>query len=211
MGRLSVADADWLAILHAGACGNDTACVVMPAATASGKSTLTTALMRSGLRFFSDDSAAIDRTTLQVVALPFALMLREGSWRVLAPYVPDLSAAPILERNGDRVRFLAPSSMVQSGRVTPKCLLFVQYQQGASPNLRKLTAFESLLGLQQSGFWLPHEERTIRSFLSWVQSMPSFHLTYSSLGDAIPIVHNLLRADLTAEDVPSESFLAAPD
>jgi hypothetical protein len=190
MARLARPNTEWLAILHAAACGTADRCIIVPAATNSGKSTLTAGLMHSGLHIFSDDSAAIDRQTRRVVPLPFALMLREGSWPVLAPYFPELDSAPTLFRNGDRVRFLQPHS--PPAPVPAQSLVFVQYQPGAPARLKPLNTFESLLSLQKSGFWVPHNRECIGEFVTWVQSLPAYELAYSSLADAISLVHSLL-------------------
>jgi hypothetical protein len=192
MGRLARPDTNWLAILHAAACATSHRCIILPAATNSGKSTLTAALMHSGLQVFSDDSAAIDRQTAQIVSLPFALMLREGSWPVLSPYFPELQSAPTFYRNGAYVRFLQPRSNGAMHALPPQCLLFTRYQPEGPAHLQTLTPFETLLGLQQSGFWVPHDRQNIAQFLSWLQSLPAHQLTYSRLSDAIPIVHRLL-------------------
>jgi hypothetical protein len=192
MARLARPGTDWLAILHAAACGTADRCVILPAATNSGKSTLTAALMHSGLHVFSDDSAAIDRQTRQVVSLPFALMVRKGSWPVLAPYFPELNSTPIFFRNGDYVRFLQPPLDPTIGSASAQCLLFVRYEPGAPAQIRPLTAFENLLELQKSGFWVPHQRDTIAQFVSLVQSLPGFQITYSELPDAISLVHRLL-------------------
>lgn len=195
MARRSRPGTEWLAILHAAACGTSSECVIMPAATNSGKSTLAAALMQAGLQLFSDDSAAIDRQTGQVVRMPFALMLREGSWPVLEPYFPDLAAAPILERSGYNVRFVAPRIDHSAWSAAPKCLLFVQFQPGAAVELHPLSEFERLLRLQKSGFWVPHTKANISAFLAWVQSIPAYEMTYSSLSDATWIVKGLLSTD----------------
>jgi hypothetical protein len=188
--------ADWLTILHAGACGTENACVVMPAETNVGKTTLTAALMHSGLRYLSDDSAAVDRNTLCVAPMPFALMVREGSWPVLASRFPELASAPILERNGWRVRFLAPLDNDLSSGVPAKCLLFIRFELGAATSLEPLTAFESLLRLQKSGFWVAHDRDSIAAFLSWLQSIPAYQAVYSDLDEATTLVHRLLAGDV---------------
>jgi len=190
--RVAQPGAEWLAILHAGACGAGTDCVIMPAETNVGKTTLTAALMHSGLRFLSDDSAAIDRRTLQVAVMPFALMLREGSWPVLASRFPELAAVPILERSGYNVRFLAPPTNNQLPAV-PKCLLFIEFRPDAVTTLNPLTPFESLLRLQKTGFWVAHDRVSIASFLSWIQSIPSYRATYSDLSEATALVRGLLN------------------
>jgi hypothetical protein len=58
--RLADPSRDWLAILHAGACALQSKCILFPASSHSGKTTLMAALMHSGFHFLSDDSAAID-------------------------------------------------------------------------------------------------------------------------------------------------------
>ncbi|HEY1947634.1 MAG TPA: PqqD family protein [Bryobacteraceae bacterium] len=189
-------DADWLTILHAGACGTGTACVVMPADTNAGKTTLTAALMHSGLQFFSDDSAAVDRHTMRVAPMPFALMIREGSWPVLASRFPELASAPVLERNGCNVRFLTPPSSQPGSGVPAKCLLFIEFKPGAATTLEPLTPFESLLRLQKSGFWVAHDRDSIGMFLSWLQSIPAYQAIYSDLDEATALVHRLLAGSL---------------
>ena len=185
---------EWFAILHAAACGTSTECILMPAATNSGKTTLAAALMQSGLHLFSDDSAAIDRRTMRVVDLPFALMLREGSWPVLEPYFPQLTSIPMLERNGDRVRFVAPPVDRLGQSATPKCLLFVEFQPAGPASLRPLMEFERLLRLQKSGFWVPHDQASIGAFLAWVQSIPAYEMVYSDLPEAIRVIRGLLSS-----------------
>jgi hypothetical protein len=194
MARLARPDTDWLAILHAAACGTSRRSIILPAATNSGKSTLTAALMHSGLYVLSDDSAAIDRQTEKIVSLPFALMLREGSWPVLSPYFPELDWAPTFYRNGDSVRFLCPRSDPGVTALAPQCLLFAHYEPGVPVLVQTLTTFEALLGLQKSGFWVPHDRESIAQFLSWLQSIPAYSLTYSQLSDAIPHVSSLLAS-----------------
>jgi Coenzyme PQQ synthesis protein D (PqqD) len=190
---------DWLALLHAGACGTDASCVIMPADTNVGKTTLTAALVHSGLHFLSDDSAAIDRNTMRVAPMPFALMVREGSWPVLNSRFPELASAPIYERNGWRVRFLAPPENKLGSGVPAKCLLFIEYRPGAATSLEPLTAFESLLRLQKSGFWVPHDRDSIGAFLSWMQSIPAYYAVYSDLDEATVLVHRLLADAPVAE------------
>jgi hypothetical protein len=192
LARVAEPGSDWLTILHAGACGTETGCVIIPAETNVGKTTLTAALMHSRLYFLSDDSAAIDRNTMRVAPMPFALMVREGSWSVLNSRFPELASAPIFERNGWRVRFLAPPENALGSGVPAKCLLFIEYRRGAVTSLEPLTAFESLLRLQKSGFWVPHDRDSIAVFLSWIQSIPAYQAVYSDLDEATALVHRLL-------------------
>ncbi len=192
LARVSQPNTDWLAILHAGACGTDTECVVMPAESNAGKTTLTAALMYSGLQFLADDSAAIDRQKMRVASMPFALMIREGSWPVLASRFPELASTPVLERSGCNVRFLAPPVSKSNLAAAAKCLLFIEFRPDAETTLDPLTPFESLLRLQKTGFWVAHDRASIGTFLSWIESIPSYQATYSDLAEAMAMVHRLL-------------------
>ncbi len=192
MARAVQPGAEWLAILHAGACGHEADCIVLAANTNKGKSTLTAALMHSGLRFLADDSVAIERRSLTVSSMPFALMLREGSWPVLASRFPELSSAPVLKRNGFNVRFLAPPVHQLEPGASAKCILFTEFKPGAAATLDPLTPFESLLRLENTGLWIPHERRSIESFLDWIQKVPAYDFSYSNLDEATALIRGLL-------------------
>ena len=190
--RLSYSGQDFLAVLHAGACGTESACVVLAAPTNSGKTTLTAALMNSGLHFLSDDMTAIDRTTMRIVPMPFALMVREGSWSVLRSTSPELDAAPILQRSGHKIRYLHPKAYSPSLNPLARHLVFNRFQPGSSTSLERITDFECLAHLKESGFWVAHDKESISLFLNWVQSVPSYRLTYSDLSGAVSEIHKLL-------------------
>jgi hypothetical protein len=135
---------------------------------------------------------AIDRTTMRIAPMPFALMVREGSWSVLRSFYPEMDDAPILSRGGDRVRFLRPTDRPASCRPIAKHLVFSRYQPGSPTSLDRVTDFESLVLLKESGFWVAHDPASISLFLNWVQSVQSYRLTYSDLSGAVSVLHELL-------------------
>jgi hypothetical protein len=194
IGRLAYdPHSEWLAILHAAALADPVTgnAVILAASTNSGKSTLAAALLSSGLRLLSDDSAAIT-TTRQVLSLPFALMLRSGSWPVLAPYFPDLDATPVYHRYGEPVRFLQPTS-ISTCAARPRHIVFIQYKpEGPEAKLQPLSRLQVFWRLQQSGFWVPHSRAAIADFVQWVLSVPAYQLTYSHVQPAVQQVHILL-------------------
>jgi Coenzyme PQQ synthesis protein D (PqqD) len=186
-------DRDCLAVFHAGACGSDSRCVVFPAGTQCGKTTLAAVLMKTGLTFYADDSVLLERDTFSVPAMPFALMVREGSWDVLAPRFPELQDARIVSRYGQRVRFLSPVGMKQEGHCKQVgAIVFARFQPDAAHELSTLDPLQTLLRLQESGFWVAHDEQCIRAFLAWMQSMPSFALTYSDIDQAASTIRRLI-------------------
>jgi len=180
------------AILHAGACGTGAACVLLAGASHAGKSTLCAALMAHGLYCYSDDSAVIDRA-FRVAGMPFPLMLRQASWPVLESRLASLERVGIHRRAGVEVCFL-PSNLPGSSSPTApvKALVFVEYQPEATTTLRPLTAFDTLLALQRSGFWVEHDRESVARFLGWLTLLPSHRLTYASIDEAVGAVQGLL-------------------
>jgi Coenzyme PQQ synthesis protein D (PqqD) len=177
---------EWLGILHAGACGNDDHCVLLAGASYSGKTTLSAALMGSGLKLYCDDSAAIGKYNYAVSPMPFRMMVREGSWQVLAARFPELISSPAFERYGQQVRFLSPGpAQVATSATVARSLFFISYSPGEKISLRPILPIEALIRLRDSGFWVRHERAEISHFLGWLQGLPAFVLTYSDLDEAV--------------------------
>lgn len=182
-----------LALFHAGACGSNSQCVIFPATTRSGKTTLAAVLMKTGLRFYADDSVLLERDTLSVPVMPFALTIREGSWDVLYSWFPELRNTPIVCRFGQNVRFLPPLGEEQDGCCEKvAAIVFVQFKPDAANELSSLDPLQTLIRLQESGFWVDHDEQNIREFLAWIQSTASFTLSYSDVDVAASIIRCLI-------------------
>ena len=179
MARLAVPGRDFGVILHAGAVGTESSCVILAGASFSGKSTLCVSLMLSGLLCYSDDSAAFTRD-FAIAGLPFAISLREGSW----PLFPEQF----------RTRFL-PSNLKGTTPVAPPAaLIFVNYQADAQGTaLDPMEPFDALIAIQQSGFWVEHSQPAIQAFLGWICKIPIYRLTYSDLASGTQTVRQLLE------------------
>ena len=72
----AVRQAEGYEVLHAGAVVRGGAAVLLPAGSGSGKTTLTAGLLTRGFRLFSDEVAAIDVASGQLVGYPRALSVR---------------------------------------------------------------------------------------------------------------------------------------
>jgi hypothetical protein len=161
---------EWTAILHAAACGSESKCVIFPAATHAGKTTLAAVLMHEGLTLYADDSVALCRESLGIPVMPFALMLREGSWPVLAPRFSELDRLPGYNRNGQNVKFLHPIHPAHSANASAV----------------------AIVRLKESGFWVAHDRYRIQDFLDWIQSLPVYEMIYSDLDEATAFIKTLL-------------------
>jgi hypothetical protein len=188
--RLARPGRQWIGIVHAGACALKGRALVLPGSSHSGKTTLMAALMQEGLEFLSDDSAAIERDTRLALPLPYALMIREGSWNVLTARYPQMADSPVLSRDAEQVRFLKPACVSQSG-VPVYAFVFPKFVPGDECAIARIDSFTTLLRLQQSGFWTTHNPDSIRAFLDWAQSLPAYDLRYPSLDQAVAEIGRL--------------------
>ncbi len=192
MVRVSVTDGQFLAVLHAGACGFESRCVIFPASTHSGKTTLGAALMFSGLTLYADDSVCLDRETLRVAPAPFALMIREGSWPLISARLPAFDSLPTYNRYGQNVKFLPPTIQPDLAGAAASALVFSRWQASAETTITSLNTFEALMRLKDSGFWLAPDREGIRKFLDFLQSLPIYEMTYSDIDEAMAFVKQLV-------------------
>jgi len=190
MVRLSGRDCEWLALLHAGACGSDSACVVFPAPSSSGKSTLAAVLMQSGFAFQADDSVGVSRRSFDIPPMPFGLAIREGSWSAVSARFPNFKALPVTNRFGRQVRFLAPAST--GGPVPAAALVFPLYDPDSSGSVTPLGTLDRLVHLKESGFWVEHTRESIQGFLDWIQSVPAYRIVYSDVEKVVSLFRKIL-------------------
>lgn len=183
--RLARSGREWLALLHAGACGIDGRVVLFPAASYSGKSTLAATLRANGFALYSDDFVGIETDGLGVPAMPFAIAVRRGSWNVLRDWIPELERCDAVERFGEQVKFLP---IQQTGGLTPGtavAIVFSEWVAGAEISVRSLSTAEVIERLNESGFWVAHDEASIGTFLGWLERMPKYAIQYGELTDAV--------------------------
>jgi hypothetical protein len=178
--------------LHAGACGTAEHCVIFPAETHSGKTTLAAACMHAALTFYADDSVLLQAESFAVPVMPFALMVREGSWPEVSARFPAFENAPVHNRYGQNVRFLHPICPPHDTKAQPVAIVFSHWQAGASTSISSLDSFEALIRLKESGFWVAHDRAIIQSFLDWLQSLPIYKMIYSNLDEAVAFVRSLV-------------------
>lgn len=87
--------------LHAGAVARDGAALVLPARMDSGKSSLVTALLRSGWSYLSDELGSVDPITDRIYPFPKLISLDEASlgfFPGLAGALGDQEVTPLPER-----------------------------------------------------------------------------------------------------------------
>lgn len=194
--REAVARSPGVVRLHAAAAARDDAAVLLPAAMESGKTTLVAGLVRAGLRYLSDEVAAVDPDNLRIRAYPKALSIDPGSWDVLAdlrPEVPE-QLAPLLP-----LQWIVPAGSVRPGAelatAEPRLLIAPRYEAGARSRLVPLSRVEALLHAAGSTFELgAHAARDLPVLGRLVERCACYRLVVGDLDEACRLVLDALDA-----------------
>ena len=189
-------DLNTLAYFHAAAVAHNDNAVLMPAVSGSGKSTLTAQLMLSGLTYLGDDIVPVqhDRT---VRPFPTRLNVKSGSWPLLTDAFPALHSEQEFVTRGRRVRYLTPINLLPEDAAWPtiKAMVFPEYDvKERNTSLLRVQPATALQYLMKNDIGLgdPIEPANLTSLLEFLTSIPCYSLRYSSSGQAIAHIHNIL-------------------
>ena len=182
-------------LLHAAcACSGDDA-VILPAAMESGKTTLVAGLVRAGLRYLTDEVAALAPYGLRLTAYPKPLSIDAGSWPVLPdlrrdvasdvqPYLPNQWLVPPTSIRADAVAQSARARLVVSPR----------YEEHAPTTLTRLSMADgALLLMQNAHAFALAPQRNLDTFAGLVQHCPVYELRYGDLHDGCQAVSDVLE------------------
>ena len=191
---LAYTKAPRFAALHAGAVLRDGQCVLLPAASGHGKSTLTAALTAAGYGYLTDDFVILTEPPIRVRGVPLGVGLKEGSWPVLANRIPALTEQPIHERSdGKRIRYLPMPHAAPDEPVPVKALVYSEYRPEVAATYRRIRPAEALTRLAAAGYDTRLSERTVRSLVEWVCDVPSYELVYGDLDRAVAAIDEMTR------------------
>ena len=192
---LAYAHTQRFAALHAGAVLRNGQCILLPAPSGNGKSTLTAALSTAGYEYLTDDFAILTPPPIRVRAVRLGIGLKEGSWSVLADRIPTLTELPIHVRaDGKRIRYLPmPPGVLDDEPVAVRALVFSEYQPTVETTCRAIRPADALLRLSTAGYDARLCEETVRAFVAWVGDVPSYELRYGDLDGAIAAIDEVAR------------------
>jgi hypothetical protein len=189
---------DFFMELHAAAVFDGRACIVLPGAPGSGKTTLTAALAAKGFGFFSDEVALLEEETLWVRPTPLSLTIKSGSLAPLSPYYPQLPELPSYWReDGQQVRYLPPpsESISRFTAMAAPCaiVVFPRYQANATTLLRPLGRADAMQRLMVECMVLPRlfQCSDAASLTRWMRSTDCYELSFSSLPEAVDAIEAL--------------------
>lgn len=180
-------------LLHASAAERDGIAAIFPAPMESGKTTLVAGLLRAGLRYLTDEAAAIDPENLRVHPFPKALSIDPGSWDVLADLEPhvDPAVAPFAIGQWQVVPdAIRPAAVAPPAPV--RLVVAPRYSAGAATTLESLGRPEMLRLCIDSTFrFTDHGRRNFAVLAEVTRTSECFRLTVGDLRTACNLVLEL--------------------
>jgi hypothetical protein len=184
---------DFLLNLHAGVVAKGTNCILLPAASGSGKSSLTAALTHSGFSYFSDEVGLIQRSTLQVVPVPLAVCVKSTGWDLMSRYYPEIATLPKHKRDDHKIVCYIPPrpAAVRHEPGLISHIFFPHYAEGETTRLEPLSRSVAFTRLMDQCVALRHrlDRDNVSDMVSWIGKIDCYSLRFSSLDEAVALVN----------------------
>ena len=183
--------------IHAAGVSLGGRCLLLPGASGEGKSTLSAALVATGLPLFGDDTVVLARDTLAARPAPFSICLKSGSWPLLRERYPAINHLPVHHRlDGKLVRYLTPDPacwLDEDCRQPVAWLVFPCRSPGAAAALDPLPRPEALTRLLAQCFPLDGGLDAVRAarLVDWMRGVDCYELRYDDLDGAVTCLHGL--------------------
>ncbi|MDQ1430091.1 MAG: hypothetical protein QOF40_693 [Actinomycetota bacterium] len=194
-------------VVHAGGVERDGVGLVLPAHMESGKTTLTTGLVRAGFRYLSDEAIAFDRETGWIEPYPKPFSLDPGSWSMFPELEPSV---PGTAPGYDAVQWLVPPGAIRPDAVSGACrarfLVFPKYEAGVATELRGLSRAEATIELARNTFaFREQSRRSLDAVAMIVRDTEVYRMAVGDLQEAVAQLDELVGAAAGASAVASTS------
>ncbi len=196
-------------LFHAGALDAGGTGVLLPGTSGSGKSTLTAGLARAGLRYLTDELAALDLQSGRLLPYPKPITLKAGSFAVLPELDPDgagrRSPAVGPARSG-RWRWARTPGAASGQACAPRLVVVPRFAAGVPTRLTPLSNTEAFLSLALHAVnLLPHGVAGSAALGRVVAQCDCYALTMSDLDEACALVSGLVGGVTPAVEASLES------
>lgn len=194
LNRAAIDSSEGCTLVHAAGAAYGEAGIVLPAPMERGKTTLVAGLLKSGLRYLSDEAVAVDPASGLLLPFPKTLTLDPGSWRVhadLRPHVP-----PGLERVHD-MHWHVPATAIRADVVAPPVppafVLAHRYEPDAATTLRSVPRAQALMTLMENRFDTGHGSRDLQVLADLVRRCDCYELVVGDLDEACTLILGVLE------------------
>jgi HprK-related kinase A len=177
-------------MIHAAVVERSGAALILPAPPASGKSTLTAALINRGWRLLSDELTLLDPIRGVVIPIARPVGLKNESIDVIRTFVPDAIIGPAaLDTVKGTIAYLKPpsDSVKRAGEVAlPRWVVFPKFRAGTPVVFSKFPKPNALLRLADSAFnYSEHGLRGFDALVTLIERCGCYEITYGRLDEAI--------------------------
>lgn len=186
--RLSHPQLQPMACLHGSLLASERHSIGLIGNNGSGKSTLTAASASCGLAIVSDDRLFLDFATSRPAATPNCVSLKKGSWSPLLSRYPHLPNLPLVQSEGEDLRFLAPAPPTNPFAPPVNALFFPRYLPEAKTAATPLTGSQALERIAAAESWISSEPAKLERFLHWLEGVRCYDLPYANLDQAVDCV-----------------------
>ncbi len=179
--------------LHAGGVVRDGIGVALPASMESGKSTLTTGLVRAGFSYLTDEAVLLDWGSGTVIPFPKPISLDTGSW----PLFPDLEPHADLPDGYQRIQWQIAPAQIRPDAMGAPCriryFVFPKYTSGAATRLTPLARGEATVELAKNTFrFNERARRSLDALADAARAAECFRLDVGDLDTAVALVSELV-------------------
>jgi hypothetical protein len=185
---------DYAVTSHAGGVERGGVACVLPAHPESGKTTLTTGLVRSGFNYLTDEAVAFDWDTGAIDPYPKPLSIDPGSQFLFPELVPPLP--PGVEER-DAGQWQVPPSAIRPDAVAARCraryVVFPRYEENETTTLAAIPRSEGLVELAKNTFhFRDHSRRALDSLARVIRDVDCYRLTVGDLDTACALIDELM-------------------
>lgn len=180
-------------VLHAGAVARGGRAVVLPGSSNRGKSTLTTALVRAGYEYLTDEAAAIDSHGV-VQSFAKSIALDPGSFGLFPDLAPEPANA-VEKVMAGREWHVDPARLGDVANASPvAAIVCPSWRAGSTTRCARIAGTEAVHSLLGDAFDFTAGGPDVFAILvDLVESVPVYRLRYSELTDAITMIDRLLE------------------
>ena len=180
--------------IHAGGVVRDGIGIALPAHMESGKSTLTTGLVRAGFDYLSDEAVILDWKSLMVIPFPKPISLDPGSWHLF----PELEPQAPLPPGYKDTQWQVPPSAIRPDAVGGPCkiqyFVFPKYAEGTETRLTPIRRAAATIELAKNTFrFNERPRRSLDALAIAVRGADCYELDIGDLETAVRLVSALVE------------------
>ncbi|GAC1323744.1 MAG: hypothetical protein NVSMB2_21560 [Chloroflexota bacterium] len=185
-------------LFHGGAVSYRGQGIILPAASRSGKTTLTGGLVANGFQYYSDDVVVIEPSSVQLMPFPKSLCIKHGSRAVLGRLYPELldGGVPRVRFDRECVWYLAPPREALPPHNVPiRFVVLPRYVPGAATSAERIGPPEAARRFFEQSFNLgAHGADGVAALARMLNGSECYSLTVGTLETGVAAVRDLVGA-----------------